>query len=120
MPSYHIRACVPLLHSMTGDRSGSHLHSIELSLYLFKPEDAMLRFAEVEGAIDRCLSPYKNQFLNELPDFEHDASIEQIGEVFYARLQEAMADYGLILERFEIEETPLRTYIIRRESGTET
>ena len=117
MPSYHIRACLPILHSMTGDRAASHLHTIALSLYLFNPENTMLRFSEIEGAIDRCLSPYKNRFLNEMPEFESDASIEQIGEVLYVRLQETMAAYDLMLERFEIEETPLRTYIIRRESG---
>ena len=117
MPSYHIRSCLPILHSMMGDRDASHLHNIALSLYLFRPEDTMLQFSEVEGAIDRCLSPYKNRFLNEMPEFESDASIEQIGEVLYVRLQETMAAYDLILERFEIEETPLRTYIIRRESS---
>lgn len=117
MPTYHIRTYVPIFHSRTGDRAEGHLHSIELSLYLSAPTRDMLPFGEVEAAIDRCLAPYKSKFLNELPEFRSGADIEEIGEVFFARLEEAMAAYRLTLERFEIEETPLRTYIIRRAPG---
>lgn len=117
--AYHIRTNIPILHSLTRGESEPHLHSLELSLYLFKPSAGMLNFNEVESEIDRCLAPYKNQYLNALPEFKGSASIEQIGEVFYVRLQESVAELGLILRRFEIGETPLRLYIIRQEDGEE-
>lgn len=79
----------------------------------------MLNFNEVESEIDRCLTPYKNQFLNDLPEFISSASIEQIGEVFYSKLHESVASLGLILDRFEIGETPLRMYIICQEDDEE-
>ena len=117
MPFYHIRTCLPVLHSLTGNRADSHLHSMELSMYLPVPKDAMLQFSEVEAFLDQCLAPYKHQFLNELPEFRDAATIEQMGEVFFSRLQEALTARGLTLERLEIGESPLRTYIIRREDG---
>lgn len=119
MPTYHIGAHIPIVHTMTENRSESHLHSLELSLYLFYPERSMLDFPAVEKAIDRCLDPYKDRLLNELPEFRDGASIEQIGEVFFPRLSQAAAAYGLRLDRLEIGETPLRTYIIRRADGEE-
>lgn len=79
----------------------------------------MLRFRKVEELVDWCLAPYKNQFLNDMPEFKGDASIEEVGEVFYEKLRQAMKQFSLNLERFEIQETPLRAYIIHRE-GSET
>ena len=120
MPVYHIGTHIPIVHTMTEDRAESHLHSLELSLYLFCPEEhSMLDFPAVEETIGRCLAPYKDRLLNELPEFRDGASIEQIGEVFFPRLSQAVAAYGLRLDRLEIGETPLRTYIIRRADGEE-
>lgn len=118
MALYQIRTCISIFHGATNDRLKSHSHTVELSLYLFKPGKDMLNFSKVETAINNCLQPYHGQFLNEMPEFKEDTSIEQIGEVLYVKLQEAMDAYGLTLERFEIGETPLRTYIIRRENDT--
>ena len=114
MPTYHIGAHVPILHHAADGSGRSHLHSIELSLYLSRPDETMLDFFEIERAIDRCLAPYRERLLNDLPEFSGGASIEQIGEVFFTHLAGAADACGLTLERFEIGETPLRTYIIRR------
>ena len=120
MPSYHIRTCIPIVHSMTGREEDKHTHSVELALYLSRPGGGMLRFRQVEEAVDRCLAPYRNRFLNAMPEFHDGAAIEQVGEVFFLRLRETMAAAGLVLERFEIGETPLRTYIIRQEDDHST
>ncbi len=117
MPTYHIGAHVPIIHSRADGADGQHLHSLELSLYLFREDRAMLSFPEVERAVDACLEPYRNRLLNELPEFSGGASIEQIGEVLFAHLDAAAEALGLTLTRFEIGETPLRTYIIRRAAG---
>lgn len=113
MPLYHIKTNVPIFHSLTGSRADSHLHSLSIAVYLSFSGKGTLRFDRVQQMLNGCLEPYQNQFLNELPEFAGVATIEQAGEVFYRRLRDTAAEFGLTLERFEIEETPLRTYIIR-------
>ena len=117
MALYHIQTNVPILHSMTGSRAESHFHSLTIELYISCPGEGMLRFRKVEELVDWCLAPYKNRFLNDMPEFNGDASIEEAGEVFCEKLRRAMEQFGLTLERFEIQETPLRAYIIHREGS---
>ena len=60
MPTYHIGAHVPISHYAADGSGRSHLHSLELSLYLSRPDVTMLDFSAVEQAIGRCLAPYRD------------------------------------------------------------
>ncbi len=99
------------------DREKAHNHSIELSAYVEKATDDFQQFREIERCINTYFARYQNQFLNAMPEFNGDASLENMGEVFFAGLTAALRDSNLMLKRLEVGETPLRTYIIGVEDG---
>jgi 6-pyruvoyl-tetrahydropterin synthase len=77
-------------------------------------------FSNAEQIVVTYFDRYAKQFLNELPEFQDGASIEQIGEVFFAELTELLQAHGMILQRLEVGETPLRVYsIYRQEDGSD-
>lgn len=119
MQQYCIRTALPIQHSANGSRDRAHDHSIEIAAYLDKESEGFEQFREMERAINRYLKRYENQFLNALPEFQNGANMEDLGEVFFAGLTAALADTDLTLTRLEVGETPLRTYIIGLDEGSD-
>lgn len=119
MQTYCVRKCIPIYHGNSCDRQKAHCHTIELASYLQKMDGQRELFSNAEQIVITYFNRYAKQFLNELPEFHEGASIEQIGEVFFAELTELLQEHGMILQRLEVGETPLRVYsIYRQEDGS--
>ena len=112
MQLYCIRSSVTIYHGRSMDREKAHNHSIELGVYVEKATDDFEQFREIERCINAYFKRYQNQFLNAMPEFHGDASLENMSEVFFAGLTAALNSSDLTLIRLEVGETPLRTYII--------
>jgi 6-pyruvoyl tetrahydropterin synthase-like protein len=107
---------MPISHSSDHNREHSHLHTVEVAAYVrYRDENAeLVRFGDAEILIESCLEPYKECYLNDMENFQQDASMEHLGEVFFFLLDGKLNENDMFLEKFEISETPLRTYIITR------
>jgi 6-pyruvoyl tetrahydropterin synthase-like protein len=112
MQTYCIRVCIPIYHGSSCDRQKAHYHTVEIACYIQKSDSQFQRFTDIERDIHAYLNRYAKQFLNEMPEFQQDTSIENIGEVFFAGLTEHLWKQGITLKRLEIGETPLRLYVI--------
>lgn len=75
-----------------------------------------MEFASMDAILDQVFGPYQYQYLNGLPEFEGDTSMEHLGEVFYQKVKTALEQQHWKFARFEISETPLRVYAIVEET----
>ena len=53
-------------------------------------------------------------YLNDKPGFENDTSIERLGDMIFYDIDEAFKNIAIDMEKLEIGETPLRTYILTK------
>lgn len=91
-----------------------HTHTIEVAVHvqLMEMLADIKKFEDTEVLIASCLEPFDGCYLNDLEDFEHDVSIEYLGEVLFYKLDKMFTDSNIIMAKLEIGETPLRTYIV--------
>lgn len=115
MLTYCFRYFISISHSMDNVFENRHFHTLEITTYL-RDRDGEVekydKFEDMERYASKILLTYENQYLNDCEEFEGDISIEHVGDVLYERLSRELSEYGLYVERFEIGENPLRTYII--------
>lgn len=112
MRLYCMKTCISIYHGSSGERRKAHCHTIEVVAYIERPGEDFARFSEVETVLNSYMSQYRNQFLNALPEFHGDTSIEGIGEAFFAGISTSLQRENLVLKRLEVSETPLRRYVI--------
>ncbi|MBR5337855.1 MAG: 6-carboxytetrahydropterin synthase [Lachnospiraceae bacterium] len=105
---------LPIDHSFDGSIEKKHHHVIEISVEFssMKGIQRVVRMRDIEDSISNILDTYRNQFINEFPEFNGDSTIENMGEVLFKRLYEYFDTTEWDLDRFEISETPLRVYAI--------
>ena len=115
MPVYCFHYFLSILHSADNNLEHKHSHTLEIVIYLSGEIDKSARFDTIEKYAEDYLRQYENEYLNILPEFEQNANIENIGDVFFEGIERELEQHGLLLERLEIGETPLRTYIVTRE-----
>ena len=116
MRTYCFRSCITISHSNDYNKANSHGHTVEIAAYVRLNEmlSDVKKFEDTEVLIDSCLEPYKECYLNDMEGFEDNVSIEYLGETLFFKLNEKFDDSNICMERLEIGETPLRTYIITR------
>lgn len=112
MRIYSLKSCIPIYHGNTEDRQEAHCHTIEVVAHIEERSGKFVLFSYVEAALERCLNRYRGEFLNALPEFGGDTSIEGIGETLFVQVSEALEEQELVLKRLEVSETPLRRYVI--------
>lgn len=102
-------------HSFDGDRKKEHNHTLEIMCFVeldaAKGFDVM-NYSKVERELLDCLAPYQESYLNDMAVFGGDTTIENVGEVICREINERALELGINLYRFEIAETPLRSYVI--------
>lgn len=113
MKYYVLKYRLPMSHSSTMQKENSHYHVIEITVQAEYDQQTFIEFQDMERVLNQCLDPYKNQYLNEMEEFDEDTSIENIAEVFYEKLSQAFANEGWNLTKIEVGENPLRVYIIQ-------
>ena len=72
----------------------------------------VMNYSKVERTLLDCMEPYQESYLNDMEVFAGDTTIENVGEVICREINERAREMGINLYRFEIAETPLRSYII--------
>lgn len=116
MKAYCFRTCISISHSNDGEKENAHIHTVEIAAYVRASEDqeGLRKFDDTEVLIESSLEPFRECYLNEMEGFEENVSIEFLGETLFYKLNEKLSENGMYMERFEISETPLRTYILTR------
>lgn len=116
MKAYCFRTCISISHSNDGEKENAHIHTVEIAAYVRASEDqeGLRKFDDTEVLIESSLEPFRECYLNEVEGFEENVSIEFLGETLFYKLNEKLSENGMYMERFEISETPLRTYILTR------
>ncbi len=117
MRSFRSKFRLPIDHSFDGSVEKKHHHVIEIAVE-YHGNDAEEDFKiinKAEQIIGDILNGYRNVFLNEMPEFENNTTIENVGEVLYKKIDPAFGEKDLKINRLEISENPLRVYAIVKE-----
>jgi 6-pyruvoyl tetrahydropterin synthase-like protein len=116
MRTYCFKTCISISHSNDNNRIHSHIHTVEVAAYVKYKETYtdIKKFEDAEVLIDTCLEPYRECYLNDMVGFEDNVSLEYLGERLFQQLDDKLDTNGMLMEKFEISETPLRAYIITR------
>lgn len=116
MKTYCFRTCISISHSNDDNREHAHIHTVEIAAYVRANETQtdLRKFDDTEVLIEACLEPYQECYLNDMEGFEENVNMEYLGETLFYKLDEKLSENGMYMERFEISETPLRTYILTR------
>ncbi len=116
MRTYCLRSFISMSHSSDYNREHAHNHTVEVAVF-FKYQNSEIsikRFDDLKEVVDVCYKPYQGCYLNDLEGFEEQVSIEYLGEKLFFQINDRLNDNGMFLEKIEIGETPLRTYIVTR------
>ena len=117
MKAYHIKYRLNMSHSADNDIRHRHKHILDIEMYV-TTSTSFQEFRSIEKNMSEVLNRYQNRYLNDLPEFGADASLEHTGEAIYTMLCEEVEKHSWHICCFEISETPLRVYIIRDEDFT--
>lgn len=117
MRTYVFKQYIHILHSANNFREDAHSHTLHVFTYFASDEQQdNAFFSHVEKKLRAYFDTYDGKYLNEEPSFFQNATIENIGEVFFTQLAEAFQADGQQLLRLEVRETPLRSYAIGLET----
>ncbi len=109
---YCFHYLLPMTHSADNYKEHIHSHTLEITVYISGKGTVNEEFSVNERYAGDVLKRYENAYFNELPEFGRDASIENVGEVFFRILTDVLAQADVDLLRLEIGENPLRQYVI--------
>lgn len=110
---YKLSRLFEISHSIDGDLTKAHDHTLCISMVITTNGD--IDFREAEGIIIKELSIYDRKYLNDMDRFKRNATVERLGEAICYSLDKSFKDLGYDMIRFEIGETPLRVYVITDE-----
>ena len=116
MKYHRLKYRLCMQHSFDGKIENKHQHLIEIEIVARQRRDELMEFASMDSILEQVFRPYQYQYLNDFPEFEGNTSIENLGEVFYLKVREALEEQHWSFARFEISETPLRIYAIAEET----
>ena len=116
MRTHCFKECIAICHSNDYARENAHFHTVEVAAFVkyHDPESDLQKVDDVKKIIDLCFAPYQEAYLNDMEGFEEQVTIEHLCETLFYRLNQMLTDEDMFLEKLEIGETPLRTYIVTR------
>lgn len=103
---YHFNAS----HSFDGNKEQAHSHTFTMILYICNHSGRDMDFKRLDRMIEIFLGRYEGMYLNELPCFAGNASIEVIGDYFYEQLKIKLSELNAELMQLDIGDTPLGVY----------
>ena len=93
--------------------SDAHFHTFEIIIYINKQIDDFVSYVTVENKVYEYLNQFSGKFLNQTPPFDKiEPIVENIGRVFYEKIEQQLVDSHFALWKLEISETPSRIYSI--------
>lgn len=97
-----------------------YAQTFEIILFISSAKTKFLRFDEIETTIAQTLGKYSEKSLVKVSPFDQlEPTLENMGNVFYQLLRQGFAKVGISLERLEISESPVRTFVVN-ESNMDT
>ena len=112
---YVLHYFLEIKHSFDGDYAKAHDHTIEIKCKIGVRHEDLLQFGQIEDVAKKVIDRYDQKYLNRLPGFKDDSTIERLGEVLCYEIDDEIKKFGYEMTRFEIGETPLRVYVITDE-----
>ena len=112
MKYYELKYRLPMSHSSSSDKTKSHHHVIEVTVFAELMGQSFVEFNDMDMVLKECLDVYRNQYLNDMEEFHGDTSIENLTEVFFAKISKRFLQENWKLTKIEAGENPLRVYII--------
>ncbi len=103
---------LPMTHSADNKREHEHSHTLEITTFVRPRDEEGKKFEEIEKYAAEVLGHYENRYLNDMAEFGGDASIERIGNRLFEDIRDRLDFNHVDIERLEIGENPLRTYIV--------
>ncbi|GAB1477378.1 6-pyruvoyl-tetrahydropterin synthase-related protein [Bacillota bacterium] len=95
-----------------------HVQNLEMSIFITSEGSRFHRFDELERRVKETIKRFSDQPIDNLPPFDKiDSSLENIGQVFFTLLNYQLEQIGAPLERLEISENLIRTYIVTRKDS---
>ncbi len=112
MKYYKLKFRLGITHSADNNDENKHNHILEGQILAKPADNDFVEFSDMEKMVNETFDIYQGKYLNSLEEFNGDANIENIGEVFFKKLSGVFEKNGWELTRFEVGENPLRVYAI--------
>lgn len=103
---YHFNAS----HSFDGNKEQVHSHTFTMTLYIRNHSAGDMDFKRLDRMIEIFFGRYERLYLNELPCFVGNASVEAMGDYFYEQLKIKLSEMNVELMQLDIGDTPLGVY----------
>lgn len=102
------------------DSASVYARSFEITLFVSSARTGVIRFDEMEAEIIKTLGRYAEQQLNQVSPFDRlEPTLENMGNVFYQLIKQALARLETTLEMLEISESPVRTFIVNEANSND-
>lgn len=111
---YCLKFSLPATHSLmiNGSSNGVHEHVWVVSVYI-NANTGMIYFGDIEKLLKNAFTKYENRYLNTIyPFYNVSPTLENLGEVLYGDIKKILDENKIDLNRIEISENPLRTYVV--------
>ncbi len=100
-------------HGNSPDIEKAHHHTFQVVLYISNNKGKMELFNDMDKDVRDYLKRFEGAFLNNMPEFKGGScTLEDMGEVFYAKLLRRLEKRGFRLYQLEISDNPLCVYIV--------
>lgn len=103
---------------INGIKGESHPHTWEFLIELRNTNGEFIKFSDIEATINRILSPYQNNYINEIKPFNNlNPTTENMAIYFKEIFEKKMCNQNWEILKLELSEAPNRTFIIKKESS---
>jgi len=119
---YKLKHKLIVLQSFQDDTDPSSVYAkpYDVTLFISSVNPGLIRFDELEAVIIRTLERYSEKNITRIPPFDElEPTLENMGNVFYQQIRQNLARIGMSLEMLEINESPIKTYIVNATSTNE-
>lgn len=102
------------------DPTEVYAKTFELTLFISSVKTGMTRFDEIETITEKILGRFKEKNLGQIAPFDQlEPTLENMGNVLYQLVKQAMARIDMALEMLEISESPIKTFIVNEINTTD-
>ncbi len=111
-----------MLHNFqdSSDPSSVYARTFEITLFISTVRSGLIRFDEMEEVITKTLNRYSEKELTLISPFDQlEPTLENMGDVFYQIVGQNLARLEMSLEKLEISERPIETYIVNEAVASE-
>ena len=95
------------------DPASVYAKTFDITLYVSTAGTKFVRFDVIESSVKQTLGKYSEKVLRQFSPFDQlEPTLENMGNVFYQMIKNDLIPIGVTLEMLEINENPLRTFIV--------